>query len=343
MIGKMGKRALLLDEVLLQMQQRKTAAGDSLQAYPKAVEELRPLLETAEQAAGLLQPAGPSPEFLRASETRLLRKIRTAGRQDSRPQRTAPFAALWQRVPAAAVVFILAVALVLGSGWGVSSASAQALPGDALFPVKLGLEQAELTVSTSEAGDVALLAKFADKRIGEIQELVQQGRFSDLETGFAEYENTLNRLDSAVMNLSADEGLAELIDVEDQLGLHTDILAGIRDEVPAQAQSALDRVLDRSKKSKDLAEQLRTEKDPQSIPPGQAKKTQKNDAAGKSKTKNGKSADSNGTPKATRTRKPSNTPKLTKTPKPTKTDKPSATPKVTSTHKFTKTPKPTKE
>jgi hypothetical protein len=44
MIGKKGNRALLLDDVLSQMQQRKTAAGDSLQAYPEAVEELRPLL-----------------------------------------------------------------------------------------------------------------------------------------------------------------------------------------------------------------------------------------------------------------------------------------------------------
>ncbi|MFN2299532.1 MAG: DUF5667 domain-containing protein [Anaerolineales bacterium] len=340
MIGKKHERALLLDDVLSQMQQRKTAAEDSLQAYPEAVEELRPLLETAEQAAGLLRSAGPSPEFLRASETRLLRKIRTAVRQDSRPRRTAPFAALWQRVPATAVVFVLAVALVLGSGWGVSTASAQALPGDALFPVKLGLEQVELAVTTSEAGDVALLAKFADRRMEEIQELVQQERFADLEAGFGEYGKALDRLDAGAAGLTNGERSAQLTDIQARLERHADILAGLRDSLPPQSQIALDLALARTVQSQNLAEQLRAEWEPTSIPTGEETPTSEDTGNG---ADDGASINPNGTdvPVMSNTPEYTNTPDPTDTDEPTKTDKPTKADKPTKTDKPTKPPKPT--
>lgn len=336
MAGKDNERALLLDQLLSRAQERKEPVEDSLRGAPEAAAELLPLLETARKAAGRMAPESPTPGFVKACEARLRRRIREAERKEARP-RTFSFPAL-RRMPAAAAAFVLAAAVVLGSGWGVTAASATALPGDALFPVKRGVEQAELAFSTSATGDVALLAKFADRRLEEIEQLVQKSRPADLEAGFAEYEQALDGLDAAMQRLPADAGLTQLEQIQSDLDRHAEVLTGLRDQVPAQAQSALDRVMERSKKSKDLAEQLREEKGPKDLPPGQEKKTQEAADNGKTKTKNGKPADSD----ATKTPKPTHTEKPSNTPKPTKTEDPAKTPKPTDPPKPTKTEKPTK-
>jgi hypothetical protein len=230
---------------------------------------------------------------------------------------------------------VLLAAGIFASGWGVSSASAQALPGDALYPVKQGLENASLAFSFSDAGDVALLARFADERLEEVEELVQKGREADLAAGLGEYEKALDRMDAALQRLPAGSGSVELENIQAQLERHADVLITLRAQIPLQAQDALNRMIERSTKSKDLIEQLRRENGPQDLPPGQEKKATED---------GGTLSPEDDTPKVsekTKTPKPTDTDQPTKTPKPTDTEKPTKTPKPTDPEKPTKTPKPT--
>lgn len=334
MNGRDDERAELLDGALARIQSRQTPVRDSLAGHPEQQAELLPLLETAERAHSLLIPDGPAPKFVAAAEARLVRRIRESERKDRIAAQAHPFSAFLARIPAAAAALAAAAIVLLGTGWGVSAASAQALPGDPLYSVKRGLEETSLALSFTDTGDVALLAQFADKRIAEIEQLAGEGRPADLDTGLGEYEQVLIRLDAAVAKLPAQSNAVQLDNIQMQLERHAGVLAALRDKLPEQAQGAIDRVIERSKKSKDLIEQLQGSQGPDNLPPGQEKKTVTDE-------KQPSNPEATKTPKPTNTDKPSKTPALTKTDEPTKTPKPTNTDKPTKTDKPEKTDEPT--
>ena len=130
--------------------------------------DLRPL---ADLAADLRRSLSPAAEPARRGQlwARLaprLEAVRTAPRPSWRPALR----------PAYALASLAAV-LVLGLGTTTAFASAAALPGDALYPVKRGLEAAELALSRDDA---ALTAAFADRRLAEIESLSALGRWTDI-------------------------------------------------------------------------------------------------------------------------------------------------------------------
>jgi len=68
-----------------------------------------------------------------------------------------------------AVVTVLAVSLIAGTGAAV--ASSRALPGDALYGLKRGLEQAQLALAFSDLAQGRELLEQADARLGEAERL----------------------------------------------------------------------------------------------------------------------------------------------------------------------------
>jgi hypothetical protein len=75
-----------------------------------------------------------------------------------------------RRLVAAASVVVL-----FGGTAGMAAAAQQALPGEALYPIKRGLEQAEAGLSVSTAGKGQDLLKQANDRLGEVEDLLATG------------------------------------------------------------------------------------------------------------------------------------------------------------------------
>jgi Domain of unknown function (DUF5667) len=75
----------------------------------------------------------------------------------------------------AIVIFVLVV--LFGGGIATASAAGNALPGDALYPVKLDLEQARLALTTNRVRKAELHLEFAQRRMGEINALAELGEF----------------------------------------------------------------------------------------------------------------------------------------------------------------------
>lgn len=130
--------------------------------------ELRELVGVA---TGLRQHAGslPRPEFvaslrerlmveadtvLTASNASLALPIRTRGRRE-------------RRMVAAAAAVVL-----VGGTAGMAAAAQEALPGEALYPVKRGIERAQAGLSATPAGKGRDLLGQADDRLGEVQGLL---------------------------------------------------------------------------------------------------------------------------------------------------------------------------
>lgn len=82
----------------------------------------------------------------------------------------------------AVAVLVLSIVVFLGGGAGLTAyASRGALPGDVLYGVKTSLEDAQLALSPTAAGDFRLHLRFAAARVREITALVAYGRFEDAE------------------------------------------------------------------------------------------------------------------------------------------------------------------
>jgi len=346
-------KAELLDRAIQRMLEGKAPFEDSAQADTGAESGLRPLLETASRVRILVRARAPLPDFVAALEGRLLKQKRIPAPFPARRESPVPTGARWGQLRTAALVAIITVVVMIGSGLGAASVSAQALPGDPLYPVKRGFEEISLTFSFSAAGNVQLLADFVDRRLAEIEELAAGGRGSDFLLSLEYYEATLSRLDAAIKALPPDSGSGQLEDLQAQLARHTGVLSALRDQLPEQDQPALDLAVEHSQKSNDTVEELRHNLGPDFVPPNAKRTSTKESISNENGPSSTKTLETNPemtipkpsqTPEPTSTSESTVTPTPSETPEPTKTPKPSDTPKPpepTKTPKPSDTPRPT--
>lgn len=113
-------------------------------------------------------PVEPSPEFTASLRERLLVEAAELHTQDAvltLPERKHGRRERKFAIAASALVF-------LGGTAGMAAAAQQALPGDALYPIKRGLENAQAGLATSDEAKGRDLLDQANTRIDEIQQMV---------------------------------------------------------------------------------------------------------------------------------------------------------------------------
>jgi hypothetical protein len=157
-----------------------------LARYPAHAEELRPLLELAGQLSRVVTP--PPAEAARAAgQQRMLMALAQRRERQARlnpiahflkwmarsltlpgPNRSAK--AVWQVVAAA-----LLAMLVLTSGAAVA-ASADSLPGDALYPVKLASQRVQLALPLRAEKRQLLEDRFNAQQRRDVQTVLREGR-----------------------------------------------------------------------------------------------------------------------------------------------------------------------
>ncbi len=157
--------ATALDEAIARLQ-----AGGSidecLAALPELATELRSLLETALLVQQLSVPLPPP-----GAKARVRARVMAAAEARlGRAHRASRLQPLGAAVAASGAVLL---------GGGVVAASANALPGEPLYPVKLAVEQAHVA-ATDLQGDpatrVELQNELAERRLAEAEALASQGR-----------------------------------------------------------------------------------------------------------------------------------------------------------------------
>ena len=156
---------LVLDEAL-QMMAAGASRDECLARFSEHAEVLTTLLAAAEVArAGLhADDPIPAPDLARGRRRFLLA---------ARPPRRSPYEVL-RLATALALTFVLAFV-------GVAAASASALPGDALYPVKRGLESAQLALTLNPAARATLQAELSARRRAETQAVINLRRETQVE------------------------------------------------------------------------------------------------------------------------------------------------------------------
>jgi hypothetical protein len=97
------------------------------------------------------------------------------------------------RMALAAIIAIILAVFAFG-GMGVTAYAAQAaLPGDALYVVKTGMEQTRVALTHDAIEKARLNIQFADRRLDEMLRLAETGRYQDLNTAVAEFQASTAR------------------------------------------------------------------------------------------------------------------------------------------------------
>ncbi len=160
-----------------------------LARYPAYARQLRPLLEVALDLKQVRTPE-PGAAARAAGEERMLAALTRASR--GRPERGSrvPLGIVAPLVPPLKPMFprlagqwltVLTLLILAVIGTASVTAAASSLPGDALYPVKLAVERAHLSLTFDAARRQALQAEFDAQQRQDVQTVLHAGRKATVE------------------------------------------------------------------------------------------------------------------------------------------------------------------
>ena len=176
-----------------------------LRDYPELASQLRPLLEPASKVQASSDAVQPRPQFRTAAKHQLLAQVRAKEQKQPKP---GWFTFLeWQRRWAFAAVAVILV-VILGGGTTVA-ASTNAMPDDFLYPVKLAVEDVRLTFAGSDVDKSELRAEFANRRVEEISQMADDGKWEEVEASAERLSDLLEKIADVATEKRAQGGIDE--------------------------------------------------------------------------------------------------------------------------------------
>lgn len=208
-------------EICLQAIEQGTDVESCLARFPAQAEELRPILETALQARSVAVAEVPA-AALRRGKARFLQAAAELREQASVPaaRRDGRFGRMFRL--GLAPLAIMVCLLVTGSAGVVAAAGS--LPGDALYPLKRGWQDARLALAAPVIR-AELEIEFEQEYVREINQLYQAGRVEQVN-----FKGVVTAKNATLWNVS---GL--LVIVTDETLVEGEILPGARVQVWGQA------------------------------------------------------------------------------------------------------------
>ena len=171
------------------------AAGESvtdcLARYPERADELAPLLRMMHATMQASRAAAPSA----AGKARGMARMQAA-LADGRPRRGRRLQLsriFWRPITTPIAVAFAAVFLTIAAAGGTTAASADSIPGEALYPVKSIREGVEERIARSDERKAQVHAKLARERGREMRELIVRGRIYEAEVVAFRLRTHLNK------------------------------------------------------------------------------------------------------------------------------------------------------
>jgi len=250
----------VIDECLSRVQAGEETVQDCVQAYPELKDVLEPVLALALRVNETLAPEKPDVQFIRNSKLRILNRVKasvtSSSSENIQPRRARRIDFRRRRWSTVIAGFVIA-AMLFGSGIGIKRASASALPGDSLYPVKRAGEEIQLALSFTTDGDVALLYDFAESRLEEAQRLTEIGRYSDLGIALEGFEETMSMLEEIAQEGKIGNGNLDLAKIQAKHEQHIQVLEQVRENVPEHARAAIDHAIEQSDHSQEVLKVIR--------------------------------------------------------------------------------------
>lgn len=227
-----------------------------MNANPKNNNEIDPGLL---KLIALLRPTPPrDPQTVERNRARFLAQVDTLiGTSDSSSQKKKfyqfhkkekkPMNAYKPKFALTTLFVFAAIFVFLFGGTGITVYAAQsALPGDALYPVKTGLEQTRLSLTSADDQLAQMNLSLAQKRLTEIEGLIRERRFDQVAKTAAEFQRHIQQMAEAIKRLAesdpvrASELTSQLMtEVTKYTQALTEMLAQLPDEVKMEVEKAI--------------------------------------------------------------------------------------------------------
>ena len=241
------KKEEILANCIEEIRSGKSTIEDCLKRYPQLGNELRSLLEIAAS----LKPdeVSPSPQFKERAKMHLFDEVRPAPIKVTQPVWK------WYRTPSRILAPVsIAMLIFIIAGTSTVYASQSSLPGDTLYPVKTGIENLQLAVTTSPAVKADLYLKFTQRRIDEVQQEVKLNRNVSAETLAKiqqQFDDTLKELGNSNNTKASNATLSRLsvVTLNQQVELEQ-ILAG----APRSSQPVIQQIIDQTRRGNTIAQ-----------------------------------------------------------------------------------------
>ncbi len=261
--------SIILAECLQGLENGSLTLEDCLKRHPQYREELADLLATA---AALRETARIEPRatFRRSARARLMAKLPN----NQFVTFFEPIRLLIQTRPfhfnRRFVMTWIAIAVLLASlfGGGVAvQASTDALPGQALYPLKVSLEDARLALADQET-QLDLYLDFADRRLAEADRLLSTGAYDQLPSLFVKYWDTAATVAGKVSYtpLVSDEVDAARAD---RFSQQVQTFSGLLEALPLEQQQMIWLILEEEGENPDEGEEAEEQEGEEVEEPGE--------------------------------------------------------------------------
>jgi hypothetical protein len=154
------------------------------------------------------------------------------------------------------VTIILAVVVpLLALGTSAAYAAQDSLPGDAIYPLKLGTEQVTMLLPGEDVVKAERALSFVEQRVREMEALAEKGRSQDMDVAVDKYDYSLNTL-LDWMERACSKGLPAgniTACVAEAMARHLSILDTVYDIVPDETKAAIAQAEEVSEKGRQNA------------------------------------------------------------------------------------------
>ncbi len=212
---------------------------EALEEYSEYREELRELLTIARDIEN-----APLPLLREEAVASCLAKVRDSLQLQKKPVWRARLPRLqWPRLfyfpsPAWAKALASVVMAILIS-WGAVNLSADSLPGEPLYPIKLATEEVRCFLIIEPEGKAKLRLAYSEERVQELVKYLDQEGELNLQALKAMLDETALAADN-ISKLHKDRGMHYCVKLEHLCASQRDILAGFRTKVPSLQRQELD-------------------------------------------------------------------------------------------------------
>ena len=147
------------------------------------------------------------------------------------------------------VAIILAIVVALSGLGGTVYAAQDSLPGDALYSIKLGVEDATMLLGGDDLARAERALNFATKRVREMLTLTERERLGDLGVTADKYCCTMNmslvRMEAALGN--GGSGAANMTQLmAGAMVQHVSVMDGVYNVTPDEAKPAMTRAMEQA-------------------------------------------------------------------------------------------------
>ncbi len=207
----MEKIETILTNCISEIKSGKATIAKCLDRYPSRRQELEPLLK---MALNIQEPPSLQLDmsYKQAAKARLLQQIRASKQKKSRPFTDLfsfglPQQYVWARIAISVLVVVIVMSMLAG---GTAYAARGSLPGDFLYPVKIGTEDARLLIAGDSSAKAELNLEFAQTRLVEMSKLATRDE-EKTELAVNGYRRSLDAARQQIRGISDASTLSDLL------------------------------------------------------------------------------------------------------------------------------------